>query len=302
MLPKIDTPIYEVKLISTGKVVQFRPFLVKEQKLFLMNTENDDVEATIKVIRQVLKNCVLSDIDIDALPVFDLEYLFMHLRARSVSEIVKLKYRCNNNIKDDKGEEKDCGTINEISFNVLEIQPTITEGHTKKFQLTDKVGIIMRYPTFELMQKSAGREDSDVIMDLIYASIEQVYDEDTVYHMKDSTRDEIIEFVDNLQQKDLENIRNFFDTMPKIEKKIDYMKALKIEENRLRKRLNKVVETRRRVARSTRSQSRSGTREAAPSVARSRWRVSSSWRRGSGGSTSSSRRSSAPARADRPPG
>jgi len=73
-----------------------------------------------------------------------------------------------------------------------------------------------------LMQKSAGREDADVIMDLIYASIEQVYDEDNVYHMKDSTRDEIIEFVDNLQQKDLENIRNFFDTMPKIEKKIDY--------------------------------------------------------------------------------
>jgi hypothetical protein len=103
MLPKIDTPIYEVKLISTGKVVQFRPFLVKEQKLFLMNTENDDVEATIKVIRQVLKNCVLNDIDVDALPVFDLEYLFMHLRARSVSEVVNLKYRCNNIVKDDKG-------------------------------------------------------------------------------------------------------------------------------------------------------------------------------------------------------
>jgi hypothetical protein len=222
MLPKIDTPIYEVKLISSGKVVQFRPFLVKEQKLFLMNTENDDVEATIKVIRQVLKNCVLNDIDIDALPVFDLEYLFMHLRARSVSEVVNLKYRCNNIVKNETDEEKDCGTINEISFNVLEIQPTITEGHTKKFQLTDKVGIIMRYPTFELMQKSAGREDADVIMDLIYASIEQVYDEDTVYHMKDSTRDEIIEFVDNLQQKDLENIRKFFDTMPKLEKKIDY--------------------------------------------------------------------------------
>jgi len=222
MLPKIDTPIYEVKLISTGKVVQFRPFLVKEQKLFLMNTENDDVESTIKVIRQVLKNCVLSDIDIDALPVFDLEYLFMHLRARSVSEVVNLKYRCNNKVKTETEEEKDCGQINEISFNVLEIKPTITEGHTKKFQLTDKVGIIMRYPTFELMQKSAGGEDADIIMDLIYASIEQVYDEDTVYHMKDSTRDEIIEFVDNLQQKDLENIRNFFDTMPKIEKKIDY--------------------------------------------------------------------------------
>jgi hypothetical protein len=222
MLPKIDTPIYEVKLISTGKVVQFRPFLVKEQKLFLMNTENDDVESTIKVIRQVLKNCVLSDIDIDALPVFDLEYLFMHLRARSVSEVVNLKYKCNNTIKDDKGEDKECDTVNELSFNVLEIQPTINEKHTKKFQLTDKIGIVMKYPTFEIMQKASGKEDSDIIMDLIYNSIEQVYDEDTVYHMKDSSKEEIIEFIDNLQQKDLENIRNFFDTMPKLQKKIEY--------------------------------------------------------------------------------
>ena len=222
MLPKIDTPIYEVKLISSGKLIQFRPFLVKEQKLFLMNTENDDVESTIKVIRQVLKNCVLSDIDIDSLPIFDLEYLFMHLRARSVSEVVELKYRCNNTVKDEKGEEKDCGHVNNISFNVLEIKPTITEGHTTKFQLNDKVGIIMKYPTFELMQKTSGKQENDIIMDLIYASIDQVYDQDNVYHMKDSTRDEIIEFVDNMQQKDLENIRKFFDTMPKMKKEIDY--------------------------------------------------------------------------------
>ena len=222
MLPKIDVPIYEVKLISNGKLVQFRPFLVKEQKLFLMNTENDDVESTIKVIRQVLKNCVLSDLDIDALPVFDLEYLFMHLRARSVSELVELKYRCNNTVKNDKDEEKDCGHINSISFNVLEIKPTLTEGHTTKFQLNDKVGIIMKYPTFEIMQKSLGKSESDIIMDLIYSSIDQVYDENTVYHMKDNTRDEIIEFIDGMQQKDLENIRKFFDTMPKMKKEIDY--------------------------------------------------------------------------------
>ena len=222
MLPKIDTPIYEVKLISSGKLVQFRPFLVKEQKLFLMNTDNDDVESTVKVIRQVLKNCVLSDIDIDALPVFDLEYLFMHLRARSVSELVELKYRCNNTVKNDKDEEKDCGHINSISFNVLEIKPTLTEGHTTKFQLNDKVGIIMKYPTFEIMQKSLGKSENEIVMDLIYSSIDQVYDEDTVYHMKDNTKEEIIEFIDNMQQKDLENIRKFFDTMPKMKKEIDY--------------------------------------------------------------------------------
>lgn len=232
MLPKIETPVYEVKLISTGKTVQFRPFLVKEQKLFLMNTENDDVEATVKVIRQILKNCVLSDIDIDALPVFDLEYLFMHLRARSVSETVNLKYRCNNDIKTESGEEKKCGTINEIGFNVLEIQPTLTEGHTKKFKLNDKIGIVMKYPTFETMQKAMGKTENDVIMDLIYDSIDQVYDDENVYHMKDTTREEIVDFVDNLQQKDLENIRTFFETMPKMKKDVHYKcKKCGYEEN-----------------------------------------------------------------------
>ena len=233
MLPKIETPIYEVKLISTGKTVQFRPFLVKEQKLFLMNSdENADVESIVKVIRQVLRNCVLSDIDIDSLPLFDLEYLFMHLRARSVSEVTNLKYRCNNIIKKENGEEKDCGQVNEISFNVLDIKPTLTEGHTNKFQLNDKIGIVMKYPTFEEMQSTLGKNEGDVVMELIYSSIDQVYDEDTVYHMKDSTKEEIVEFIDNLQQKDLENIRVFFETMPKIEKKIDYKcKKCGYEEN-----------------------------------------------------------------------
>jgi ubiquinone/menaquinone biosynthesis C-methylase UbiE len=144
----------------------------------------------------------LSDINLDDLPVFDLEYLFMHLRARSVSEVVNLKYRCNNLIKDEKGEDKDCGTINEISFNVLEIKPTINEGHTNKFQLTDKVGIVMKYPTFELMQKASGKEDNEIIMDLIYASIEQVYDK-------------IADQFNNTRYKIWGSVKTFMDGLPK---------------------------------------------------------------------------------------
>ena len=102
-LPKLDVPIYEVKLISTGKPVRFRPFLVKEQKLFLMAAESEDPKETINTIRQVLKNCVLDDIDIDALPTFDLEFLFMNMRARSVEEVVDLKYKCNNVVKNEEG-------------------------------------------------------------------------------------------------------------------------------------------------------------------------------------------------------
>jgi len=221
MLPKIDVPVFTVELPSNKKKVDFRPFLVKEQKLFLMMAESTDPAETIKVIRQVLKNCVLIDLDIDALPVFDLEYLFMNLRARSVSEMVNLKYRCNNMVGEE-GSQKECGTINEINFNVLEIQPTYTKEHTNKIQLSDKIGIIMKYPTFELVQKATGKGEDEMIMDMIYETIECVYDENQIYHMKDNTKEEIIEFVDNLQQKDLEKIRVFFETMPKIKKDIEY--------------------------------------------------------------------------------
>ena len=222
MLPKIDVPVFTVELPSNGKVINFRPFLVKEQKLFLMMAENDDAAETVKVIRQVLKNCVLDDIDVDALPVFDLEFLFMNLRARSVSEVVNLKYRCNNAIKSENGTETECGTINEVSFNLLEIKPTISENHTNKIQLNEKIGIMMKYPTFELVQKASSKNENEMIMEMIYSTIDCVFDKDQVYHMKDSKLEDIIEFVDNLQQKDLEKLRVFFETMPKIKKDIDY--------------------------------------------------------------------------------
>ena len=106
MLPKLDIPIYEVSLISTGKTVRIRPFLVKEQKLFLMASESDDQKETVNVIRQVLKNCILDEVDVDSLPTFDLEWLFINLRARSVEEVVDLKYKCNNKSKTKKATRK----------------------------------------------------------------------------------------------------------------------------------------------------------------------------------------------------
>jgi len=222
MLPKIDVPIYEMKLISTDKVVQFRPFLVKEQKLFLMNTENDDVESTVKVIRQVLKNCVLSDIDIDALPVFDLEYLFIHLRARSVSEIVNLKYKCNNTIKDDKDEDKQCDSLEKFEIKLLDIKPTKGEGHDNNIQLSEKLGIVMKYPTFEMIAKLDGKSEDEILMELLTNCIDYVYDADNIYRAKDTSREEIVEFIDSMQQKDLEKIQNFFETAPKIKHTIEF--------------------------------------------------------------------------------
>ena len=137
MLPKIDVPIYETTLISTGKTIKFRPFLVKEQKLFMMAAQSDNSKDVIDAIRQVLTNCILdTEVDVNTLPSFDLEYLFMHLRARSVGEVVNLRYVCNNKVKDEKGEEKDCGGLVKIDINLTEIEPTKNPEHSNKVELS----------------------------------------------------------------------------------------------------------------------------------------------------------------------
>jgi len=222
MLPKLDVPIYSVNLISTGKPVRFRPFLVKEQKLFLMASESDDAKETANVIRQVLKNCVLDEIDIDNLSTFDLEYLFMHLRARSVEEVVDLRYKCNNVIKEESGEEKKCTGVVEFKLNLLEIQPTKNPNHTNKIQLTDNLGICLKYPTFEMINRYESMAENDIMINVLTDCIDYIFDKEQIYYAKDSTKEELSEFIDNLQQKDLEKVKTFFDTMPEVKKDVHF--------------------------------------------------------------------------------
>ena len=223
-LPKIDVPTYETTLISSGKKVKYRPFLVKEQKLFLMASQSTDEKETVDVVKQVLNNCILSDIDVDDLPTFDLEHLFMQLRARSVGEVVNLKYNCNNTVKDDKGEDKVCGGLVKFDLNLLEIEPTRNEEHNNKIEITDKLGIVMKYPTLGMVKNfdNLQSESIDTIMEVIVSCIDFIYDADQMYYAKDSTKEELMEFVDNLQQDDLEKIQKFFTTMPKISKPLDF--------------------------------------------------------------------------------
>jgi len=222
MLPKLDVPIYTVNLISTGKPVRFRPFLVKEQKLFLMAAESTDGNEMVGVIRQVLRNCVLDEMDIDSLPTFDLEYLFMNLRARSVEEIVDLRYKCNNTTKDETGEEKKCSGVVEFKLNLLEVEPTKNPNHKNKIQLTENLGIAFKYPTFEMIQKYEKMNENEVMLKILVDCIDYVYDKESVYYAKDSSREEMEEFIDNLQQKDLEKFKDFFDTMPEIKKDVHF--------------------------------------------------------------------------------
>lgn len=222
MLPKIDVPVYELKLISSGKKIKFRPFTVKEEKLLLMANESDDANYSLETIKQILNNCIMSDIKISDLPTFDVEYLFLHLRARSVGEVVKLKYKCNNLVQKEEKEEQ-CGNLVEVQVDLLDIEPEQNPKHNPKIEITPKLGIVMKYPKMEVLQaQDPNEEEMTLILNMILECIDYIYDEESIYYAKDSTKEELMEFIDSLQSKDLEKIKDFFDTMPKLKKKIHF--------------------------------------------------------------------------------
>jgi hypothetical protein len=221
-LPRIDVPIYTVKLISTGKTIRFRPFTVKEEKLFLMASQSEDSTYIFNTVLQVLNNCILDDVNVEKLPMFDVEFIFLNLRARSIGEVVDLKYKCNNDVVSENGESKKCNNLVDVKVNVLQIEPTIDPSHTNKIELSDKLGIVMKSPSIEFLGNNLSGDQFDVVIELIVDCIDYIYDEETLYYAKDSSREELIEFLDSLQSKELEKLKQFFDTLPKIKKDLDF--------------------------------------------------------------------------------
>jgi hypothetical protein len=222
MLPKIDVPIYDVQLPLTKKKIRYRPFLVKEEKLLMMAMEADDMKGITTTIKQIANNCILDEIDIDDLPVTDIEFLFLQLRARSVSEVVELSYKCNNTVKDDEGNEKTCNHIVKFDFNIFDIKPTFDEKHTNKIELSPELGIVMRYPTFESIEMIEDEQDVSKVFSILTTCIDYIYDKDNIYYAKDVTAEEINEFVEGMTREQFEKVKDFFDTMPKLKKNVDF--------------------------------------------------------------------------------
>lgn len=223
-LPKIDLPLYETKLISSGKTVKYRPFTVKEEKLFLMAKESEDLEATFNAIKQVLTNCIVTDMDVEQLPVFDIEHLFLKIRTVSVGEVVQLQYTCNNLLPLEEGQEepKKCNNLVQIDFDLNSVE-VVNNVPDAKIQISDKLGIVMKYPTFDILKKVGDDENvTDAIMDITINCIEYIYDEDSIYYTSEYTKEEIVDFIESLQTKDLEKIRDFFGMMPKLKKDVHF--------------------------------------------------------------------------------
>lgn len=221
-LPKLDVPIFEMKLLSNDRQINFRPFLVKEQKLLLMINESEDGKDVVKMVKQIVQNCILSDINVDSLPIFDLEYIFLNLRARSVGEIVKLQYKCNNLVKNDNDEDVTCNSMEKFEIDLTKINPTVEKNHDKKIMFSENIGVVMKYPTFDDLQTIEATKEDTIVYELICKCMDYIFDSENIYYIKDYSKEELIDFIDNLQQKDLEKIQNFFNSTPKIRHTVNF--------------------------------------------------------------------------------
>jgi hypothetical protein len=222
MLPKIDVPLYEITLPLSQKKVKIRPFLVKEEKILLMAMEAEDENSVLLAIKQIVNNCCVDEIDVDKLPILDLEYIFLQLRARSIGEIIDLQYKCNNDVIKDGEETKKCNSIIKLNFNALEVEPTFDERHTKKIELTPKLGVVMKYPDFSIISKMEGLKETEMLTKMITGCIDYIYNDEELFYGKDASESELTEFVDSLTREQFEKVQEFFDTIPKMKKILDF--------------------------------------------------------------------------------
>lgn len=217
-LPKIDVPTYELELPVSKKKIKYRPFLVKEQKTLLMAMESNESDSIHLAIRDILSNCTLTEnLNLDELPIIDIEYYFIQLRAKSVSEIVESRYRCNNIVN-----EKECGNTMEKNINLLELKVEQNEEVKAEFNLTDKLIMKLKYPRFGIIKDSLNYEDvNDLTFNMIALSIDYIYDGEQFYYAHEQTQEELLEFVENLNQEQFGKIENFFNNLPKLKQKLE---------------------------------------------------------------------------------
>lgn len=215
-LPKMQLPLYSVVVPSTKKEVKFRPFLVKEEKALLIAQQSEDPKVMVNTLKSIILDCIQDQIDVDKLAMFDYEYLFTQIRAKSVGEIVDLVFLCDD-CTDEKAKAK-------VSMDITKFKVQFNDAHTSKIQLTDNIGIIMKYPNLDTVDELERASDGDVdsIFSVVADCIEFIYDGEEVYPTKEQSKEEVIEFLNNLTQDQFEKIQQFFDTMPKMSQPIEY--------------------------------------------------------------------------------
>ena len=214
-LPRISTPTYELELPSTEQSIKYRPFLVKEEKLLVIALESEDTKQITTAIKTVIKNCILTkDIKVENLPTFDIEFLFLNIRGKSVGEQVDVNIICPD----------DNETNVSVSIDLDDIKVLKNEDHTNKIKVDPTIMMEMKYPSLEQFIKNNfdfnNQNAMDQSFDLIASCIDKIYTEDEVWSTSDVTKKEVTEFLESMNSSQFKDIEKFFETMPKLSHKI----------------------------------------------------------------------------------
>lgn len=214
-LPKIATPTYELELPSTGESIQFRPFLVKEEKVLVLALESEDTKQITTAIKAVIKSCVQTKgIKVEALPTFDIEFLFLNIRGKSVGEKIEVNIIC----PDDENTEVP------VSIDLDEIRVQKNDEHTRQIKIDDTLMMEMKYPSLDQFIKNnfdfENKNAMDQSFDLIASCVDKIYSEDEVWAADDCSKKEIKDFLEQMNSSQFKSIETFFETMPKLSHKI----------------------------------------------------------------------------------
>jgi len=202
-LPKIKHPTYSISIPSSKQKITIRPFTVQEEKLLLMAKSSEKLEDVIDCMVKIVQNCIIEPIDVSKLATFDVEYIFIKLRSKSVGEIVDLEYN-----------DTETGKVN-FQVNLEDVEVKFSPEHTSKIKVYDDIYVKMKYPTLSDMKEVGGDINESNIVDILYKCIEQMYDDKEVY--TEYSKEELEEFINNLPVESIANITKFFNTMPIVE-------------------------------------------------------------------------------------
>jgi hypothetical protein len=208
-LPKLTTPTYELEIPSTDDKIKYRPFLVKEEKILMMAMESKSSADITQAVKDIVSECTFNKVKIDDMPMFDVEYIFLNIRSKSVGEVSKLKLLCPDDGK----------TYANVEVNLSEVKVQVGDDHTNKIDLGNGMGMIMKYPTIDSFKESGIKDiNPGNMLEVISTCIMQIFEDEgkKVYDTKDQTKQEVIDWIEQLNSKQFKDVQNFFETMPKL--------------------------------------------------------------------------------------
>ena len=212
-LPILQTATYELTLPSSDVQVKYRPFLVKEEKILLMAMESEDAKGITNALKEIVHACTFGSINVSALPTFDLEYIFLHVRAKSVGEVAKLKLLCP--------DDKETYATVEVDLTKVEVQ--VDDEHSNVIQVDDKIKMIMKYPTIDMFdaEMDAKNMKTEQLFNVIAGTIHEIYEGETLHKGSDYSSKELNDFIDSLTSATFNKIHKFFNTMPQLRHEVE---------------------------------------------------------------------------------